>query len=92
MTLRHVLANVFREHLVDQSLVADVSAARFLAERLEDGRIDADRDQSARLLAKRRPPDPSHRLELFDRRLGNVRVVNPARRTPRVRGDSPAAR
>ena len=86
--LRDVFADVFREHLVDQRLVADVAAARFLAERLEDARINADRNQSSRFITERRPPDPSHHMELFRRRLGNVRVVNPSRRTPRVRGDS----
>ncbi len=84
--LRDVFADVFREHLVDERLVADVSAARFLAERLEHARIDANRDQSSRFVAKRRPPYPSHRLELFGRRLGNVRVVNPSRRTPCLHG------
>ena len=41
---------------------------------------------------QRRPPHSPHRLELFGRRLRNVRVVNPSRGTPRVRGGSPAAR
>ena len=44
---------MIREHLVDQRLIADVSAARFLAERLEDARINADRDQSAQCVTKR---------------------------------------
>ncbi len=87
-----VLANVFREDLVDQRLVADAPAMRFLAQRLEDAWIEADRDQSARFVTERRPPHPPHRLELLGRRRGNVRVVNPSRRTPHVRGDSPAAR
>ena len=88
--LRDVFADVIREHLVDQRLIADVSAARFLAERLEDARINADRDQSARFVTKRRPPHSPHRLELFGRRLRNVGEVNPSRCTPRVRG-APAA-
>jgi hypothetical protein len=50
---------VFREYLVDQRLVADVSAARFLAERFEDARVDADRDQPSRFVTKRRPPHPA---------------------------------
>lgn len=90
--LRDVFADVFREDLVDQRLVADMSAARFFAKRFEDARIDPDRDQSSRFVTEGRPSDPSHRLELFERRLGNVGVVNPSRRTPRVRGGSPAAR
>jgi hypothetical protein len=63
--LRYVFADVFREHLVDERLVADVSAARFLAERFKHARIDADRDQSSRFVTERRPPHPPHRLELF---------------------------
>ena len=59
--LRDVFADVFREHLIDQRLVADVSAARFLAERLEDARINADRDQSARFVTERRPPHSPRR-------------------------------
>ena len=60
--LRDVFADVFREHLVDQRLVADVSTARFLAKRLKDARINADRDQSPWFVTERRPPHPPHRL------------------------------
>ena len=42
--LRDAVADVFREHLVDQRLVADVSTARFLSERLKYARINANRD------------------------------------------------
>jgi serine/threonine protein kinase len=38
-----------------------------------------------------RPPYSSHHLQLFRGRLRNVRVINPSRRTPRVRGGSPVA-
>lgn len=89
--LRDVLTDVFREHLVDQHLVTDPSAACFLAEGIEQVWIGADRDQSARCVTERRSPHPSHRPELCGRRVGNVRVVNPSRRTPRVHAGSPAA-
>jgi hypothetical protein len=42
--LRHVLAHVSGQDLVDQRLVADASPSRFLAELIEHGRIDADSD------------------------------------------------
>lgn len=90
--LGDTVANVIREYLIDQGLVADVSTTRFLAERLEDARIDADCDQSARFVPDRRPSDSAHRLQLFARHLRNIRVVNLSGRTPRVRGGSLAAR
>ena len=36
--------NVFREYLVDQRLIADVTAPRFLTEGLEHARINPNRD------------------------------------------------
>lgn len=90
--LRQTVADMIGEHLVDQRLVADTAAARFLSKRLEDAWINADRDQSARFVADRRPTDPPHRLQLFARCLRNIRVVNLSRRTTRVRAGSLAAR
>ena len=90
--LRHTVADVIGEHLVDQRLVADMTAARFLSERLEDAWINADRDQSPRFISDRRPTDSAHRLQLCARRLRNIRGGNFSRRTPRVRAGSLAAR
>src|SRR5688500_17994175 len=90
--LRHVFAEVLREDLVDQRLVAYAPATRLLAELIEYARVDANRDQLTRFVTERRATHASHRSELLGRRVRNVRVVNPSRRTPRVRGDSHAAR
>ena len=40
-----ILSGIFREHLVDQRLIADFSSPRFFAEALEDVRVHANRDQ-----------------------------------------------
>src|SRR5690348_1922166 len=62
--LRDTLANASREHFVDQRLIADAATARFLTERIEDARINADRDQSAGRVTDRRPSHTPHRLQL----------------------------
>jgi hypothetical protein len=67
-------------------------APRFLAERLEDARINPDRDQTAGFVPEWRPPHSAHPLQLIVGRFWNIRVVNSSRRTPRARGGSPAAR
>ena len=51
-----------------------------------------DEELLRRFVTERGPTHATHCLELLGRGLGNVRVVNLSRRTPRVRGDSPAAR
>jgi hypothetical protein len=90
--LRHVLADVLGENLVDQRLVADAPAARFLTELIEDAWIDTDRDQLTRFVTEWGPTHPSHGLQLRGRRIGYVGKVNLSRRTPRAPGDSRAVR
>ena len=87
-----VLSHVLREYLVDERLVPDASASRLLPELLEHTGVDANGDQLPRRVAERRATDPAHRTELFGRRLRDVAEVNPARRTPRARAGSRAAR
>jgi hypothetical protein len=92
LCLSHVLSHVPGQDLVNESLISDTAAARFFAELLEHSRIDANRDQSARFAAERRPPHSAHGLQLLGRRVRDVREVNLSAYTPRVRGGSPAAR
>jgi hypothetical protein len=70
--LRNTVPHVVGENLVDQRLIADVPAPRFLSERLQHARINADRDQTAGFFPNRRTPDPAHCLQLFGGCLGNV--------------------
>jgi len=42
--LRDAVADVIGEHLVDQRLVTDMAAARFLSKRFEDARINSNCD------------------------------------------------
>lgn len=60
----NVLADVLRQHAMNQCLVADVSAPRFRAEALQHLRIEANRDEPPRMCPKRGPPDAPHRAEL----------------------------
>jgi hypothetical protein len=88
----NVLADVLRQHFIDQRLVPDASTACFLSELIEDARIDTDRDQLPRLVADRGPTDAPHRPQLLGRRIGQIRKINLSRRTPRAHDDSRAAR
>ena len=90
--LRHVFADVSSQDFVDQCLVPNTLAARFLAELIEHTWIDTNRDELAGFISKGRPTHPPHGLQLLCRRIGNVREVNLSRRTPRARGGSPTAR
>ena len=90
--LRNICPDVFRENFINQRLIPEAPAPCFLTKVFEYSRIDANSNQLTRLITERRPSHPSHRLEFLGRGLGNVRVVNLSRCTPRVRGDSPAAR
>ena len=55
LVLRDILADVSSQDFVDEGLISDASATCFLAELIEHSRIDANRDQLARLVAERRP-------------------------------------
>jgi hypothetical protein len=90
--LRDILADVPSQNIVDEGLIPHTTPTCFLAELIEHSRIDSNRDQLARFIPKRRATDASHRLQLFRRRLGNVREVNLSPRTPHARGGSHAAR
>ena len=63
--LRDIFAHVASQNFVDEGLVPDAAATRFLAELFEHSRIDANRDQLARLVAERRPADAPHGLQLL---------------------------
>ena len=63
--LGDVLTDVPCQDFVDEGLVPDAAPACFLAELIEDSRIDANRDQLARLVAKRRTTDAPHGLQLL---------------------------
>jgi hypothetical protein len=65
--LRDILADVPSQDFVDEGLIPDAAPACFLAELIEYSRIDANRDQLARLVAERRPADAAHRLQLLCR-------------------------
>lgn len=80
------------QHVIDQRLVPDAAATGFLPELLEHSGIDADRDELARFVAERRPPDASQGLQLLRRRLRDIREVNRSGGTPPARADSRAAR
>jgi hypothetical protein len=58
---------VLGEHLVDQRLVSDTPAVRFLPELIEHAWIDTDRNQLAWFVTKRGPTHSSHCLELLRR-------------------------
>ena len=90
--LRDVLAHMPSEDFVDEGLIPDAAPACFLTELIEHSRIDSNRNDLARFVAERRPTDAPHGLQLVRRRIGNLREVNLAPRTPHARGDSPAVR
>jgi len=90
--LRHVLLDVLREDFVDQCLVPNAASTSFLSKLIEDCRIDSDGDQASWFVAHRRTTDSTHDVELFSRRLGEVREINRSRGTPPARDGSPGAR
>jgi len=90
--LRHVLPGVPSQDFVDERLVAHAAPARFLTELFEHPWIDSNRDELTRFVAEGRPTYSPHDLQLFGRRLRNVREVNVSPCTPRAPGGSPAAR
>ena len=63
--LRDILADVPSQDFVDKGLISDAASTCFLAELIEHSRIDANRDQLARLIAERRPADAAHGLQLL---------------------------
>jgi len=60
-----ILTGVPRQNFIDKGLIADAPSACFLAELIEHSRVDPDRDQPARLVAKRRTTDTPHGLQLL---------------------------
>jgi hypothetical protein len=64
--------HVFCEHFIDKRLVSQVAALRFLPKRIDDSRVETNRNELTRLFADRRPSDASHPPELVQRRLWNV--------------------
>jgi hypothetical protein len=90
--LRNVAVDMLRQHFVDERLIANASATRFFAKLIEYSRINANRNELSRLVAKRRTADAPHGLQLIRRRIGNLGIVNLSRGTPSVPGDSRAAR
>ena len=65
--LRDILADVPSQDFVDEGLIPDAAATCFPAELIEHSRIDANRDQLARFIAKGRAADAAHRLQLLYR-------------------------
>jgi len=63
--LRDVLTHVPSQDFVDEGLIPDSASTCFLAELIEHTRIDANRDQAARLITERRPTDALHGLQLL---------------------------
>jgi hypothetical protein len=86
--LRNICPDVFRENFINQRLIPEAPAPCFLTKVFEYSRIDANSNQLTRLITERRPSHPSHRLELFGRRLRDIREVNLSARTPHARGGS----
>jgi hypothetical protein len=63
--LRDVLADVPRQHFVDEGLISDPAALRFLTKPREHGRVNTNGNQLARLVAQRRTSDAAHALQLL---------------------------
>ena len=63
--LRDILMGVSSENFINKDLIPDAAPACFLAELIEHSRIDSDRDQLARLIAKGRATDAPHGLQLL---------------------------
>src|SRR5258708_2425308 len=70
------LRNVFYvvgQHFIDERLVSQIPALRFLPKLVDHSRIESDRNKLTRLLADRRTSDAPHRAELLSRSLWNIR-------------------
>ena len=63
--LRDILTSVASQDFIDKGLISDAAPACFLTELIEHSRIDANRDQLARLIAEGRATDAPHRLQLL---------------------------
>ena len=63
LVLRNVLANVPGQDVVDEGLISHTASACFLTELIEDAGVDTNRNQLARLVAKRRAADAPHGLQ-----------------------------
>ena len=65
--LRNVLTGVPSQDFIDKGLISDSAPTCFLAELIEHSWIDANRDQLARFITKRRATDPPHGFQLLSR-------------------------
>ena len=83
--LCHVLPDVASQDFIDEGLVPDAAAPRFLAKLDERAWIDTNRDQLPRVVSERRPTHTAHRLQLCRRRIGDIREVSLLPRRPRAR-------
>ena len=64
--------HVFGQHFIDERLVSQIAALRFLPEFVDHSRIETNCNELTRLFADRRASDASHRAELLGRSLWNV--------------------
>lgn len=64
--------HMFGEHFIDERLVPQIAALRFLAKLIDHSRIETNCNELTRLFADRRTSDASHRAELLSRSLWNV--------------------
>ena len=62
---RDILTSVPRQDFIDKGLIPDAAATCFLADLIEHSRIDSNRDQLARFIAKQRETDAAHRSQLL---------------------------
>jgi hypothetical protein len=74
------MTDVVREHAIDERLVPDTPALGFLTEAREDGGVQSNRNQLARVITERRAADAPHRAKLSVRRLRHIREINLPRR------------
>ena len=85
--------HVFGQHFIDERLVPQIAALRFLPKLVDHSRIETNCNQLTRLFADRRTSDASHRAKLLCGSLWNVREINLlCPRTPLFPSDSLAAR
>jgi hypothetical protein len=65
--LRDILADVPSQDFVDQGLIPDAASTCFLTELIEHSRIESNRDQLARFIAKGGATDAPHCFQLLRR-------------------------
>ena len=64
--------HVFGQYFIDERLVSQIAALRFLPKLGDHSRIEPNCYELTRLLADRRTSDASHRVQLLSRSLWNV--------------------